>query len=336
MKSKRLLRMTTPVGPPFEIAYHDIGPQRQTPAVALVAGIHGNELNGIYVLARLAGWLRKIYGGQEPGIRLTKRILILPVVNVIGMHTRSRVWPFDKTDINRMFPGYHAGETTQRIADAVFKLTRQAAIRIDMHSSNLEFEELPQVRLYGPSKQERATALKMGLPAVVECPSNRTSQSTLLHAWKQTGGQNFVVQGGSAGDLQLPHCHQLHRALCRLLRRLKILQGDQPLQGVDLTENTQQVHYFKEGHTVSLISEKAGLYVMRAELGRWIKQGDLLGDIYDGFNGRLRSHVRAPVDGFLTGRRRQALLYQGDLLARIQSLRPVRNAADTYLIGQGQ
>ena len=50
MKSKRLLRMTTPVGPPFEIAYHDIGPQRQTPAVSLVAGIHGNELNGIYVL----------------------------------------------------------------------------------------------------------------------------------------------------------------------------------------------------------------------------------------------------------------------------------------------
>ena len=182
-------------------------------------------------LARLAGWLQKIYDGHEPGLRLAKRILILPVVNVIGMHTRSRVWPFDKTDLNRMFPGYHAGETTQRIADAVFKLTRQAAIRIDIHSSNPEFEELPQVRLYGPSKQERATALKMGLPAVVECPSNRTSQSTLLHAWKQTGGQNFVVQGGSAGDLQLPHCHQLHRALCRLLRRLKILKGEQPLQG---------------------------------------------------------------------------------------------------------
>ena len=63
MKPPVLLRMTTPAGPAFEIPYHDLGPRNQTPALALVGGIHGNELNGIFVLARLAGLLALDSGG---------------------------------------------------------------------------------------------------------------------------------------------------------------------------------------------------------------------------------------------------------------------------------
>ena len=45
--------------------------------------------------------------------------------------------------INRMFPGYDAGETTQCIAHAVLEVTRPAHYRIDLHSASLDFEELP-------------------------------------------------------------------------------------------------------------------------------------------------------------------------------------------------
>ncbi len=44
---------------------------------------------------------------------------------------------------------------------------------------------------------------------MVECPMNTISTSTLLHAWKQEGGQNFVIQAGAAGNLQMPHCDRL-------------------------------------------------------------------------------------------------------------------------------
>ncbi len=254
----------------------------------------------------------------------------------LGLHTQERLWPFDKTDINRMFPGYDAGETTQRIAHAVFIHTAPAAQRIDLHASNLEFEELPQVRLYGSSNKERQTARDLGLPAIVECPVNKTSASTLLHAWKSLGGENFVIQAGCAGQLQPQVCERVYRALANYMIRSGILEGVTPLEDRDDPADREEPWYFPLRQTVSLVSEQAGLFVARDVLGRWVEEGDWLGTLYDGFEGHRRAHVRAPVSGMLTGLRRQAMLYQGDLLARIQSTRPVAKSADTYLIGQGQ
>ncbi len=34
---------------------------------------------------------------------------------------KKRFWSIDNTDINRMFPGYDKGETTQRIAAGIFE-----------------------------------------------------------------------------------------------------------------------------------------------------------------------------------------------------------------------
>lgn len=331
-----LLHMTSPLGEGFEIPYHDFGPPSQPPAAAFVGGIHGNELNGIFALARLAALLNPIHEGKKPDQTMVGRVVIVPAVNILGMHTLQRTWPFDRTDINRMFPGYNSGETTQRIADAVYQLTKTAQVRVDIHSSNLEVEELPQVRTYDSSAATQASARLFGLPAVIECPVNKTAQATLLNAWMSCGGENFVIQAGVAGDLQMGLSDQATRALMRFLTRRKILTGAAEAWGSEEGSGPEDVHCFGLGQTVSVVSEKAGLFVAQAQLGRWIEKGDLLGLVYDGFDGRIRGRIRAPISGLLSALRRQALTYQGDLLARIQSRTPVPEGADIYLIGQGQ
>lgn len=45
------------------------------------------------------------------------------------MNIKKRFWPTDNTDINRMFPGYDLGETTQRIAAGVFEVIKDNALR---------------------------------------------------------------------------------------------------------------------------------------------------------------------------------------------------------------
>lgn len=37
------------------------------------------------------------------------------------MNIHKRFWPVGNTDVNRMFPGYDKGETTQRIAAGIFE-----------------------------------------------------------------------------------------------------------------------------------------------------------------------------------------------------------------------
>jgi uncharacterized protein len=307
-----LLNMTAPLREDFSIPYHDLGKKEAPPRVALVAGLHGNELNGIWVLARLADFLKGVEEGRYPGKALKKRVIVIPAVNILGLNTRERLWPFDKTDINRMFPGYDQGETTQRIAEAVLRVTHPAFYRLDLHSSNVDFEELPQIRLYGPTESERSTARLFGLPAVIERPVSPIFTSTLAHAWRQNGGENFVIQAGQAGLLQTHHCEHLFGALLRFLSRTGILEG------VDFSEE-EDVHCFDFRQGFRLFSEQAGFFVSKEEVGRWVQAGQLMGYVYDGFEGRVRTEIRAPVGGLLTGLRRQPLLFEGDLIARIHT-----------------
>ena len=144
MTQRILLHMTASLREDFDISYHDIGDMARPPRIALVAGLRGNELNGVFVLSRLAAFLHGVADGQHAGLQLRGRAIIIPAVNILGLNTLTRHWPFDHTDINRMFPGYDAGETTQRIAHAVLEVTRPAHYRIDLHSAALDFEELPR------------------------------------------------------------------------------------------------------------------------------------------------------------------------------------------------
>jgi hypothetical protein len=329
MSAKMLVHMTAPSREDFDVPYHDVGPQDQAPRLALVAGLHGNELNGVFVLARLASFLRRVFEGAHEDAALLGRVLILPAVNVLGLNTRSRNWPFDGTDVNRMFPGYDAGETTQRIAAAVLELTAQAHWRIDVHSSNADFEELPQVRLYDASDEEREAARWLGLPAVIERRANQTFGATLASAWRARGGRGLIVQAGYADSLQSQHCERLFRALIDFLEHAGILVG------VRLAEPEEEVRFFGPRNSFPLISEHAGWFVSRLEVGQWLLAGELVGYVYDGFSGELRAEVHAPVSGLLAGIRRQPLLCEGDLLARLLTREDFTGVADTYLMGHG-
>ncbi|KAB0666138.1 hypothetical protein F6V25_06610 [Oryzomonas japonica] len=316
MSSRDLVLMTAPLREDFTIPCHEIGPAAGTPAVSFVSGLHGDEINGIYILARLADFLKAVEGGGYPKLRLAQRVLIIPAVNVLGTNTLRRAWPFDQSDQNRMFPGNQMGETTQRIAYTVLEATKKSAYRVDLHSSNLYFEELPQVRLYDPTPEERETAHLFGLPSIMERSVSPVFTTTLMYAWKYWPGQSFLLQIGQAGSIQLPHCQQVFRGLVSFLGRIGVLEG------VEVAEADQEALYFTRECSVRIYADRAGMFVSDKSLGGWVNKGQELGYIYDSFNGNVRTRVTAPVAGLLTGIRRQPMLFEGDLLMRICTRTP--------------
>lgn len=88
-------------------------------AVAVVGSFRGNEVQQMYVCSQLVQELKKLE--KHGGIAGDREILVIPCVNYYSMNIGKRFWAMDNTDINRMFPGYSLGETTQRIADGVFQ-----------------------------------------------------------------------------------------------------------------------------------------------------------------------------------------------------------------------
>ena len=110
MKREILFRLDTPYRQSFAIEGFRFGSGEK--ACAIVGGIRGNEVQQMYVCARL---VKAFSALEEQGALLPgNEILVIPCVNRFSMNVGSRFWPMDQTDINRMFPGYDQGETTQR------------------------------------------------------------------------------------------------------------------------------------------------------------------------------------------------------------------------------
>ena len=92
-----------------QIEVHTFG--KGKPCVFFTAGIHGNEVSGVYVAEKLIE-----YFGKNPPEK--GQICIIPRVNKTAMRCMKRTSPFDQEDLNRVFPGDAEGGITRRIAAA--------------------------------------------------------------------------------------------------------------------------------------------------------------------------------------------------------------------------
>ena len=88
-------------------------------SICIIGSMRGNEYQQIYVCSRLIRRLQSLE--ERRRIKPGKQILVIPCANPYSVNTKKRFWTIDNTDINRMFPGYNEGETTQRIADGIFQ-----------------------------------------------------------------------------------------------------------------------------------------------------------------------------------------------------------------------
>lgn len=84
-----------------------------------MGSLRGNEVQQLYVCSQIVKTLAELE--RRGNIVRNKELLVVPSVNSASLNIGSRFWALDKTDINRMFPGYSLGETTQRIAAGLFE-----------------------------------------------------------------------------------------------------------------------------------------------------------------------------------------------------------------------
>ena len=109
--------------------------------IAIVTGIHGDELEGQYICYQL---VKKITANMA---NLTGTIEIYPAVNPLGMESVSRAFPMTGLDMNRVFPGSNIGSISENIAKKLVEDIKGADMCVDIHSSNIFIREIPQVRL---------------------------------------------------------------------------------------------------------------------------------------------------------------------------------------------
>ena len=114
-------------------------------SAVIAGGVRGNEIQQMFSCAMLVKRLSELE--KQGKITEGKSIAVVPVINPYSMNIEKRFWPTDNTDINRMFPGYNLGETTQRVAAGMFEKVTGYKYGIHFASNYIPGKFVPHIRL---------------------------------------------------------------------------------------------------------------------------------------------------------------------------------------------
>jgi predicted deacylase len=263
------------------------------PTVAMVAGVHGNEVNGTYALNLVAGVLRV----QRP----RGTVHLLPCVNLPGAADGRKRWPSDDRDVGAAFPGAANGAAVERLAAAVMAAT-EARLCVEVQSGATTLHELPHARTpqYGP---ELEAARAMGLPVTWR---RAAGEDGLVDAWRQAGRRALQVRGGRGSSLDGDDARTLARGLLRLLAAQGMITG---AQLVEASVETGDVDDYR--------GSSGGFFVPEVRTGARVATGDLLGLVRQPIGGEALEEVRAGRSGVVLGLRVYPMVHAQELLVRV-------------------
>ena len=170
-------------------------------SICIVGSMRGNEYQQIYTCSQLVKKLKRLEekGRIEPG----KSILVIPCANPYSVNTKKRFWTIDNTDINRMFPGYDLGETTQRIAGGIFEQIKDYRFGVQFASFYMPGNFVPQVRMMKTGLENIELAGHFGLPYVVLHDPRPFDTATLNYNWQiwETDAFSIYTTSTGAGEI---------------------------------------------------------------------------------------------------------------------------------------
>jgi len=283
MKEITLFTVETPYRQPLPVKGWLFGNPDEK-SLAVMGALRGNEIQQMYICGKLIQALRA--AEEQNLLDPACGILVVPCANQFSMNVGRRFWAADNTDINRMFPGYDLGETTQRIAARIFQALQGYRYGVQMASFYLPGDFLPHVRMMETGYQRTDEAAAFGLPYVVLRSPQPYDTTTLNYNWQIWDTQAFSLYTRETDSIDPRTAQQAVDAVLRFLR-----QKDLCYQDVALSE--QESLLFREDALSSVLSSAGGLFLRHMKPGDVVQPGDLLADILDPCTGEILEQLRA-------------------------------------------
>ena len=189
------------------------------PSLAIVGSMRGNEYQQLYTCSQLVKTFQTLEA--EGRLMPDHEILIVPCVNAYSMNIKKRFWTIDNTDINRMFPGYDEGETTQRIADGLFSVIKDYPIGIQFASFYMKGSFSPHIRIMRTGLENVEMARQFGLPYVIVREPRPFDTTTLNYNWQIWETDAFSIYTTHTDTINRESAKEAVMAILRMA----VLQG---------------------------------------------------------------------------------------------------------------
>lgn len=287
MRKEILFSLKSPYREQLDIIGCKFGYGRKS--AAIVGALRGNEVQQMYVCSRMIQELKKLEasGGLTEGCE----IMVIPCANYYSMNIGKRFWAMDNTDINRMFPGYDQGETTQRIADGVFSKLQGFEYGIQLASFYQQGNFLPHVKMMDTGFTDAELMKDFGLQFGIIREPRPYDTTTLNYNWQIWETKAFSIFANSTDSIDEKSADEAVWAMLRFLNSQGIISARiRPGYNTELMSES-------DIHVVQ--SKSAGLFISLTEVGKNVRRGHLLGKIVNPFDGELVSEIRAGCSGIV-------------------------------------
>jgi predicted deacylase len=259
----------------------------------LGAAIHGDEVNGVAILARVLAEL-------DPAT-LAGSIVAVLVQNPLAFHADHRLAlshylksPLDQAPADpwMCFPGNPEGSLAEKIADILFGLIRNCDAAIDCHTPTrggryVPITILPHPGMGDASRRAEELAVAFGSGYLVKTDKGMYVRDGILCVEATRAGvPAFTFEIGEGGRLEPGMVDVGVRCVRNALHHLKMLPGEpqRPVRTVRIRE------------FVGLRATRGGLLTTEVELGAPVRRGDVLARIRSIYGDDLETFT-SPVDG---------------------------------------
>ncbi len=271
----------------FRVTGYRFGTGEKT--ACIVGNIRGNEVQQLYTCSQLIRRLKELE--TQGRIKEGKEILVIPSLNPSSMNIRKRFFPTDNTDINRMFPGYELGETTQRIAAKAFDIMKEYAYGIQFASFYMPGAFIPHVRMMKTGFENVEMAKEFGFPYIVLRNPRPYDTTTLNYNWQIFETNAFSIYTTNTEKVDEESAKQAVKGILNFFAKEEILQ----YAGHD--GYISQV--VDDRDLISVRTKKAGFFECCVKVNEEVQKGQLLAKIIDTYEGEVIDRLYAPEDGIV-------------------------------------
>ena len=290
----------------LEVVGYRFGSGRKT--CCIIGGLRGNEIQQMYICSQMIKQLSILEA--EGKIRKNREILVIPSVNHYGMNTGKRFWGVDGSDINRMFPGYNLGETTQRIAAGIFETVKDYTYGIQLSSYYMKGEFIPHVRIMATGYQNVDLAYQFGMDYVALRTPEPFDTTTLNYNWQIWNCQAFSLYTAETQKIHPEGARDGVEAILRFLSARGIIDETVP------AGNPNPTLVYTED-MIPVRAGAGGIYERLKGQGDPIYKGELMGRIVHPYEGTVLDDIIAPVDGRVFFAHRAQMAMEHEILFKV-------------------
>lgn len=305
MKEENIYEIKALYRDDFRVKGYRFGEGKNT--VCIMGSFRGNEYQQIYVCSRLIRRLREMEVKGE--LARGKSMLVIPCGNPYSVNIKKRFWSIDNTDINRMFPGYDKGETTQRIADGIFKEIKDYPYGIQFASFYMPGNFVPQVRMMKTGEENIELAKNFGLPFVVLHHPRPFDTATLNYNWQIWETNAFSLYTTSTSAIDKEAAKQAVNAVLHFLSTIGMLD----YRGYEGSVS----RVVESSSFLNIRTRRAGFFEGLLNAGEAVKKGQLLARILDPYTSEIRQNILAPADGTAAFVHNETLAYQNTAVIKL-------------------